>query len=134
MFPRVPWRTTPFPAHPERCLDYQRHGPLWRIDVRGRRERQERHENRPPGCFRGCLGVRHHSPRTLNDAWITNGMARYGELMYVEEESGNNAMKTALQDVSAGALAYDTIPLSSAGRMNPFSPEFQSMTLEQGAM
>jgi aminopeptidase N len=74
------------------------------------------------------------SPRTLNDAWITNGMARYGELMYVEDENGKSAMKTALQDVSAGALAYDTIPLSSAGRLSPFSPEFQSMTLEKGAM
>ena len=74
------------------------------------------------------------SPRTLNDAWITNGMARYGELMYLEEESGKNALHTALQDVSAGALAYDTIPLSSAGRLSPFSPEFQSMTLEKGAM
>jgi aminopeptidase N len=31
-------------------------------------------------------------------------------------------------------LAYDTIPLSSAARLNPFSPEFQSMTLEKGAM
>jgi aminopeptidase N len=74
------------------------------------------------------------SPRTLNDAWITNGMARYGELMYLEEDSGKNALKAALQDVSAGALAYDTIPLSSAGRLSPFSPEFQSMTLEKGAM
>jgi hypothetical protein len=74
------------------------------------------------------------SPRTLNDAWITNGMARYGELMFVEEESGSNALKTALQDVAAGALAYDTIPLSSVGRLSPFSPEFQSMTLEKGAM
>ena len=74
------------------------------------------------------------SPRTLNDAWITNGMARYGELMFVEDQSGKNAMRTALQDVSAGALAYDTIPLSSAGRLSPFSPEFQSMTLEKGAM
>jgi len=74
------------------------------------------------------------SPRTLNDAWITNGMARYGELMYVERESGANALQAAIQDVSAGALAYDTIPLSSAGRLNPFSPEFQSMTLEKGAM
>jgi tetratricopeptide (TPR) repeat protein len=74
------------------------------------------------------------SPRTLNDAWITNGMARYGELMYVEDESGRSAMHTAIQDVSAGALAYDTIPLSSAARLNPFSPEFQSMTLEKGAM
>ena len=74
------------------------------------------------------------SPRTLNDAWITNGMARYGELMYVEDENGKNAMHTALQDVAAGALAYDTIPLSSDGRLNTFSPEFQSATLEKGAM
>jgi aminopeptidase N len=74
------------------------------------------------------------SPKTLNDAWITNGMARYGELMYVEEESGKSAMHTALQDVAAGALAYDTIPLSSDGRLSPFSPEFQSATLEKGAM
>jgi hypothetical protein len=74
------------------------------------------------------------SPRTLNDAWITNGMSRYGELMYVEDESGKSALRAALQDVAAGALAYDTIPLSSAGRLDPFSPEFQSMTLEKGAM
>jgi hypothetical protein len=74
------------------------------------------------------------SPRTLNDAWIFNGMARYGELMYVEDESGRSAMHAALQDVSAGALAYDTIPLSSVSRLSPFSPEFQSMTLEKGAM
>jgi hypothetical protein len=74
------------------------------------------------------------SPRTLNDAWITNGMARYGELMYVEDENGKSAMHAALQDVAAGALAYDTIPLSSDGRLSPFSPEFQSSTLEKGAM
>jgi predicted negative regulator of RcsB-dependent stress response len=74
------------------------------------------------------------SPRTLSDAWITNGMARYGELMYVEDENGKSAMHSALQDVAAGALAYDTIPLSSNGRLSPFSPEFQSSTLEKGAM
>ena len=74
------------------------------------------------------------SPKTLNDAWITNGMSRYGELMYLEDDSGRNAMKAALEDVSAGALAYDTIPLSSAGRLDPYSPQFQSMTLEKGAM
>ena len=73
------------------------------------------------------------SPKTLNDAWITNGMSRYGELMFVEDENGKTALKTALQDVSAGALAYDTIPLSSSARLSPFSPEFQSMTLEKGA-
>jgi tetratricopeptide (TPR) repeat protein len=74
------------------------------------------------------------SPKTLSDAWITNGMARYGELMYVEDETGKSAMHAALQDVAAGALAYDTIPLSSDGRLSTFSPEFQSATLEKGAM
>jgi aminopeptidase N len=74
------------------------------------------------------------SPRTLNDAWITNGMSRYGELMYLQEESGRSALQAAMEDVAAGALAYDTIPLSSVGRLAPFSPEFQSMTLEKGAM
>jgi aminopeptidase N len=74
------------------------------------------------------------SPKTLNDAWITNGMARYGELMYVEDENGKSALHTALEDIAASALAYDTIPLSSASREQPFSPEFQSSTLDKGAM
>jgi predicted negative regulator of RcsB-dependent stress response len=74
------------------------------------------------------------SPRTLNDAWITNGMSRYGELMYLENENGRSAMDAAIDDVAAGAQAYDTMPLSSSGRLAPFSPEFQSMTLEKGAM
>ena len=74
------------------------------------------------------------SPATLNDSWITNGMSRYGELMYVEDLAGKSALQSAITDVSAGALAYDTIPLTSAGRLDPFSPRFQSMTLEKGAL
>ncbi|MHB1021081.1 MAG: M1 family aminopeptidase [Acidobacteriaceae bacterium] len=74
------------------------------------------------------------SPATLNDAWIINGMARYGELMYLENVAGKTAFQSAVSDIAAGALAYDTIPLSSAGRLAPFSPDFQSMTLEKGAM
>jgi aminopeptidase N len=78
----------------------------------------------------GCMV----SPATQNDAWITNGMSRYGELMYVERVAGQTALQAAVIDISAGALAYDTIPLTSAGRLDPFSPQFQSMTLEKGAM
>ncbi len=74
------------------------------------------------------------SPRALADAWITNGMSRYGELMYLEEDSGKSALRAALDDVAAGALAYDTEPLSSMGRVDPFTPQFQSLTLEKGAM
>jgi hypothetical protein len=74
------------------------------------------------------------SPATLNDAWITNGMSRYAELMYVEETTGATNFQSAVADVEAGALAYDTEPLTALGRLDPFSPQFQSMTLEKGAM
>jgi len=74
------------------------------------------------------------SPATLGDAWITNGMSRYAELMYLEQTSGNAAFNSAVNDVEAGALAYDTEPLTALERVDPFSPQFQSMTLEKGAM
>jgi Peptidase family M1 domain len=74
------------------------------------------------------------SPATMNDAWITNGMSRYAELMYLEDSAGKNAFEQAITDISAGALAYDTEPLTTIGRLDPFSPQFQSMTLEKGAM
>jgi aminopeptidase N len=74
------------------------------------------------------------SPATMNDAWITNGMSRYSELMYLQDSAGKNAFESAITDISAGALAYDTEPLNTIGRLDPFSPQFQSMTLEKGAM
>ncbi|SEB44878.1 M1 family aminopeptidase [Terriglobus roseus] len=74
------------------------------------------------------------SPASLNDAWITNGMARYSELMNLEETGGKTALQNAIPDIEAGALAYDTAPLTTLARVDPFSPQFQSMTLEKGAM
>jgi predicted negative regulator of RcsB-dependent stress response len=74
------------------------------------------------------------SPYNLNDAWITNGMARYAELMYVEDTAGKTAFQNAIGDEAAGALAYDTEPLSTLGRLDPYSPQFQSETNEKGAM
>ena len=72
------------------------------------------------------------SPATLNDAWITNGMSRYAELMYLEDSAGKNAFQSAISDISAGALAYDTEPLTTLGRLDPYSPQFQSMTSGKG--
>jgi aminopeptidase N len=74
------------------------------------------------------------SPATLNDAWITNGMSRYGELMYLEDSAGKTAFQAAVGDVSAEALAYDTDPLTTVGRLDPYSPQFQETTLGKGAM
>jgi aminopeptidase N len=74
------------------------------------------------------------SPATLNDSWITNGMARYSELMYLEDDQGRAALNNTIPDIAASALAYDTIPLSSAGTLAAYSPQFQSMTLDKGAL
>jgi tetratricopeptide (TPR) repeat protein len=74
------------------------------------------------------------SPATMNDEWITNGMARYSELLYLEDDQGHGALDSAIQDISAGALAYDTIPLASAGTLAAWSPQFQSMTYDKGAL
>ncbi|MDE1161599.1 MAG: M1 family aminopeptidase [Acidobacteriaceae bacterium] len=74
------------------------------------------------------------SPQTLGDAWITNGMCRYSELLYLEDQNGKSALQAAVQDSSAAALAYDTDPLTTLGRSDPFSPQFQDATYDKGAM
>jgi hypothetical protein len=74
------------------------------------------------------------SAATLNDEWITNGMTRYAELLYLEDQSGKTALQAAITDTEAAALAYDTEPLTSLARVDPFSPQFQNMTYDKGAM
>ena len=48
------------------------------------------------------------SPATLGDAWITNGMSRYAELMYVRGDQRQAASRTRSRMSRPGALAYDT--------------------------
>ena len=73
------------------------------------------------------------SPASMNDWWLNDGFARYSEVRYVEEAAGEAAFQDMMKDVSVGALAYDTVPLASVGKMDIFSPEFQSLTTDKGA-
>jgi len=74
------------------------------------------------------------TPATRNDWWIVDGFARYSEARYIETAAGTGALQEAVKDMSVGALAYDTVPLSSAGKLDLFSPEFQSLVTDKGAM
>src|SRR4051812_10022533 len=74
------------------------------------------------------------SPYTRDDFWLQDGFARYSEIRYVEHAAGSAGFEEATKDIAVGALAYDTIPLSSAGKLDMFSPEFQSLTSDKGAM
>jgi hypothetical protein len=74
------------------------------------------------------------SPATKSDWWLSDGFSRYEEARYVEYAAGKSAFSEAMKDLEVGALAYDTVPLSSIGRYDTFSPEFQSLTTDKGAV
>ena len=74
------------------------------------------------------------SPASKDDWWITDGFARYSEARYVESAAGQAGLEEMVKDMSVGALAYDSVPLSSAAKLDYFSPEFQSLVTDKGAM
>jgi len=74
------------------------------------------------------------SPATKDDWWISDGFSRYSEAMYVENAAGAAGLEEAVKDMSVGALAYDTVPLSSVAQLDIFSTEFQSLATDKGAM
>jgi len=74
------------------------------------------------------------SPASKDDWWISDGFARYSEARYVESAAGAAGLEEMVKDMSVGALAYDSVPLSSAAKLDYFSPEFQSLVTDKGAM
>jgi tetratricopeptide (TPR) repeat protein len=74
------------------------------------------------------------SPATKDDWWLVDGFSRYSEAMYVENAAGPAGLEEAVKDMSVGALAYDSVPLSSVSKLDPFSTEFQSLVTDKGAM
>jgi aminopeptidase N len=74
------------------------------------------------------------SPASIDDWWLCDGFARYSEARYIESAAGQAGLQEAVKDMSVGALAYDTVPLSTVGKLGMFSPEFQSLATDKGAM
>jgi aminopeptidase N len=74
------------------------------------------------------------SPATIDDWWMCDGFARYSEARYVENAAGSNGLEEVVKDMSVGALAYDSVPLATIGKLDMFSPEFQSLATDKGAM
>src|SRR5207245_1597392 len=66
------------------------------------------------------------SPASRDDWWLNDGFARYSEARYVENAAGEAGLEEVVKDMSVGALAYDTVPLSGVGKLDVFSPEFKT--------
>jgi len=73
------------------------------------------------------------SPASRNDWWIDDGFARYSEALYVQYIAGQAGFEEVTKDMAVGALAYISVPLSQVGKLDVFSPEFQSLVTDKGA-
>ncbi len=65
--------------------------------------------------------------------WLTNGAARYSELLYVEHASGAAALEAEVRDTYVEALTVDEPPLIQTSRLEDYSPEYWALTGAKGA-
>jgi tetratricopeptide (TPR) repeat protein len=73
------------------------------------------------------------SPSTRNHLWLTNGLAAYSELLWVEQANGAAAMENGLRDVMTESLTVDNVPIIQSSRMEDYSPEMWALTGSKGA-
>jgi hypothetical protein len=74
-------------------------------------------------------------PATLSDVWISDGLSRYSEALYAEQNLGKEAGIRALDEFAVGALMYeDSASLAQSSRLVPYSGEFRSIVMNKGAM
>jgi len=70
-----------------------------------------------------------------SDVWVTDGLARYSEGLYVEQTLGKDGLNKALEDFAVGALMFDdAAPIADAKRLQPESEEYHSVVVNKGAM
>ena len=72
---------------------------------------------------------------SASDAWVTAGLARYSEALYVEQTAGKEGLNQALEDFAVGALMFDdAAPIAGAGKLEFESEEYRSVVVDKGAM
>lgn len=75
------------------------------------------------------------TPATPSDVWLTDGLSRYAEGLFVEQDAGKSGLDKALEDFAVGALMFDdSAPVADAGRLEPGTEEYQSVVVNKGAM
>ncbi len=75
------------------------------------------------------------SPATAGDVWLATGLSRYSEALYMESAAGPLGLEQTLEDFTIGALVDESAaPIANAYQLAPFSPEFNSVARDKGAM
>lgn len=74
-------------------------------------------------------------PASPADRWITDGMAQYVTAMYIERTQGEPSFRRTLTNYAVGSVMFeDTVPISQAQSMQPYSQQYESTVVDKGAM
>jgi aminopeptidase N len=74
-------------------------------------------------------------PATQGDVWISDGLARYSESLYAEQNAGREAGLKAVDEFAVGALmGEDAAPVAQAARLAPYSSDYRAVVMNKGAM
>lgn len=75
------------------------------------------------------------SPATANDGFLDEGLATYSAALYIQNAEGETAFEDRMNQIAIQALTHESVaPIAQAASLHPFSPEYQSIVFDKGAM
>lgn len=75
------------------------------------------------------------SPATPDSAFLDEGLATYSAALFIQDAEGETAFENQMRQVAIGALTHESAaPIAEAARLHPFSPEYESVVFDKGAM
>ncbi|MGH9396945.1 MAG: M1 family aminopeptidase [Terriglobia bacterium] len=75
------------------------------------------------------------SPATPDDAFLDEGLATYSSALFIQNSEGETAFEDRMHAVAIDALTHENVsPIARASQLQPFSPEYQSIVFDKGAM
>lgn len=75
------------------------------------------------------------SPATADDSFLDEGLATYSAALWVEESAGDSAFEDTMHDIEIQALSHEDVsPIAQASHLHEFTPEYQSIVFDKGAM
>ncbi len=75
------------------------------------------------------------SPATPDDAFLDDGLSLYSSALYIEQSQGETTFENQMPSTATGALTHEeTAAISQAGSLQPFTPQYQSIVAQKGAM
>jgi hypothetical protein len=75
------------------------------------------------------------NPATRDDVFLDEGLATYSAAMYIESAAGESDFEDTMHEIQIGALTHEEVlPIGQSGRLHEYTPEYQSVVYQKGAM